>query len=47
MSLEEAQFAIQGKLSGHKTGDLLLFNCSSWDDEGRRKIEGKAADETK
>lgn len=44
MSLEEAHFALLGKLSGHKTGDLLLFNCPSWDDEGRRKIECKTAD---
>lgn len=40
-SVPAAHFAFQAKLSGHQTCDLMLSNCTSWDEEGERENEGK------
>ncbi len=37
-----SSLCIPGKVSGHKTDDLTLFNCTSRDEQGKGKNEGKA-----
>lgn len=42
VAIEVAHFAFQGN-SGHKACDLMLFNCTSWDEDRRaRKYLGQS-----
>lgn len=43
-------FCIPGKNPGHTTGDLMHFNCTSWDEEIKQKrffVDGQKAGEQK